>query len=64
MARRLANGNVLIVNQQTGQVFEFAAPLLGKPNPPTNPAAYLLFTAPPLEGTSALDRPVYAERIF
>lgn len=65
MARRLANGNVLIVNQQSGIIFEFGAKIIGAPPPGgPRPTDLLQFIAPPISGTTGLSRPVYADRVF
>lgn len=61
MAKRLQNGDILMVNQQTGYVFEFS-PTAAKSGAPASQV--LQVTAPPIEGTSTLVRPVYADRIF
>ncbi|HEY3412450.1 MAG TPA: hypothetical protein VGM51_05235 [Armatimonadota bacterium] len=60
MAKRLQNGNVLMVNQKTGRVFEYSpkAALAG------DLQSILSQTAPSIEGTGALNRPVYADRLF
>lgn len=61
MAKRLQNGNLLMVNQKTGYVFEFS-PTAAQANAPAN--EIITFTAPTIEGTGALNRPVYADRLF
>lgn len=63
MVRRLASGNLMFVNRQTNQIFEFATPVFASGSF-SGPGDLLLFTAPPLEGTTALNRPVYADRVY
>lgn len=60
MARRLRNNNILMVNAQTGYVFEYSPDAAEAGSMDT----ILTFTAPPLRGTSALIRPTYADRLF
>jgi outer membrane protein assembly factor BamB len=59
MAQRLGNGNVLMVNRQTGYVLEF------NPNfDPSDLSSIVFFLAPPVKGTGALSQPTYAERVY
>jgi hypothetical protein len=61
MAKRLQNGDILMVNQQTGYVFEFS-PTAAQAKAPAS--SVLQITAPPIQGTGSLSRPVYADRLF
>jgi hypothetical protein len=57
MAKRLGNGNLLMVNQKTGYVFEYSpTAALGGTMP-------VEMTVPDVTGTGALVRPVYADRL-
>lgn len=60
MSKRLSNGNLLMVNQKTGSVFEYSptAALAG------SIGTILIKTSPDISGTAALTRPVYADRLF
>ncbi|HEY3268199.1 MAG TPA: PQQ-binding-like beta-propeller repeat protein [Armatimonadota bacterium] len=71
MAKHMANGDILIVNQKTGNVVEYSprAMVAALQLPPGKDRDDALlnafrFTAPPISGTAALTRPTFADRIF